>query len=397
MTPAIDGPRLARPDEFRETMALTERCFGFDPGGLEARMPHCFDDEHPERHAIVKADGEVVSHVVCVPAELRAGDARVDCHGIAGVATAPSHRGNGYMHQLLEFWLDRLDDRGVPLAELEGDRVRYGRYGWENAGREARYRITERSFEAGRNERGAGAADATRRFRRGTDIELIREVHETERYRVSRDRRRYERLLEQTDLETLVYDAAQPAYVCYRGDDPASVFEFGGSRDGVAALLERVLDTADEVAVYTHPSHPLTALFRDVAAGWKYHPHRKLNILDLPATLEAYLPLLEERWSKTVDVFGTVTGEVTLGMIDSPNRATDDVADDQAQSVTVAYDPSSVHVERTDREPDITLERQGAVDLLFGPQDARRALERTDPFLDAVLPLEYYFWQTETI
>ena len=394
MTGSVDGPRLARPDEFRETMDLTERCFGFDPGGLEARMPHCFDAEHLERHAIIKADGDVVSHVACVPAELRAGDARVECSGIAGVATDPDHRGNGYMHQLLEFWLDRLADRGMPLAELEGDRVRYGRYGWENAGREERYRITERSFAAGREADGHGT-DAVRRFRRD-DLEAIRDIHKTERYRVSRDRRRYERLLKQAGLETLVYDAERPAYLCYRGDDPASVLEFGGSRGGITALLERVLDAAGEVAVYTHPHHPLTALFRDVAADWTRRPHRKLNVLDLQATLEGYRPLLEERWAKAVDAFGGTTGAITLRMTDSADQSTD-AADVPTQPVTVAYDATGVSVEQTDCEPDITLDRRGMVEFLFGSRAARRPLERPDPFLEAVLPLEYYFWQTETI
>lgn len=375
-------------------MALTERCFGFDSGGLESRMPHCFDDEYPERHAIIKVDGDVASHVVCIPVELRAGNARSACAGIAGVATHPDHRGNGYMHRLLEFWLGRLDDRGVPLAELEGDRVRYGRYGWENAGREERYRITERSFAAGRREN-ASAAEVIRRFRGATDIELIREIHETERYRVSRDRRRYERLLEQTGLETLVYDATRPAYLCYRGDDPASVLEFGGSREGVAALLKRVLGAAGEVAVYTHPSHPLTALFHDVAADWERHPHRKLNILDLPATLAAYQPLLDERWSKIVDTFGNTSGEITLRMTGLADRSSD--RDASTGTVTVAYDASGVSVDRTDREPDVALDRRRMVDFLFGSRNARHAIGRARPFLDAVLPLDYYFWQTETI
>ncbi|MCL7417755.1 MAG: GNAT family N-acetyltransferase [Halalkalicoccus sp.] len=377
-------------------MALTERCFGSDPGGLEARMPHCFDDEHPARHAIVKVDGKVVSHVVCVPAELWAGDARVDCHGIAGVATDPAHRGNGYMHQLLEFWLNRLDDRDVPIAELEGDRVRYGRYGWENAGREELYRITRRSFTAGRGASEDGA-NAIRRYRGAADIETIQDVHGTERYRVSRDRRRYERLLEQTGLETLVFDGSQSAYLCYRGEDPASVLEFGGSREGVAALLECALDATGEIAVYTHPHHPLTDLFRELAAGWECHPHRKLNVLDFPATIDAYRPLFEERWARTVDAFGSVADAVTLGMTSSSDRLADDTADTPTQSVTVAYDASGVSVERTDREPDVTFDRRGAVGFLFGSRDSCRSLKRIDPFLDAVLPLEYYFWQTETI
>ncbi|WP_162994079.1 GNAT family N-acetyltransferase [Halalkalicoccus subterraneus] len=397
MTVSFDGPRLARPDEFRETMALTNRCFGFEPGGLEERMPHCFDPAHPERHAIIEANGSIVSHVACVPAELWAGDAYVECGGIAGVATDPDHRGNGYMHRLLAFWLDQLDDRGVPLAELEGDRVRYGRYGWENAGRENCYRVTKRSFTAAFGE-GYADFEAVRHFRPRTDLAVVQRIHESERYRVGRDRRRYKRLLEQAGLETLVYDAVRPAYLCYRGDGPVSILEFGGSRDGVTALLARVLDvTADDIVVYTHPRHPLTGFFRTVATSWSQRPHRKLNVLDLPATLAAYRPLLEERWSNTVEAFGSTVGDLTLEMVDPTGRSVDTMAATDRQSATIAYDASGVSVERTDRDPDVSLGRWETVDLLFGSQDVLRSIKRSEPFLDAIFPVEFYFWRTETI
>lgn len=37
------------------------------------------------------------------------------------------------------------------------------------------------------------------------------------------------------------------------------------------------------------------------------------------------------------------------------------------------------------------------VHRLFGSPDIHRPEVRSNPFLEAVLPLEYYFWQTETI
>ncbi|MFC7212655.1 GNAT family N-acetyltransferase [Saliphagus sp. GCM10025334] len=382
MTSAIEGPRLIRPGEFREAMALTERCFGFERGGLERRMPHCFDQTRPNRHAVVTFDGDVVSHVACVPAELRAGAATVECHGIAGVATDPDHRGNGYMTQLLEFWLDRLELQDVPLAELEGDRLGYGRFGWENAGREERYRITRRSFTTDP----AGSADV-RQYRSRTDLELIREIHDRERYRITRTDRRYERLLAQRDLETLVFDGDRPAYLAYRGTDPASVLEFGGSREGVTTLFGSVLETAAELEVFTHPHHPFVPSFCDLAIDWETRPHRKLNILDLPATLEAYEPLLAERWATVDDDFGCPSGAVTLAV--EGLETTD--------AVTVAYDATGVHVEQTRREPDVVLDRRAMTRLLFGSPDACWPIRRSRPFLRAVLPLEYYFWQTETI
>lgn len=384
MPSIIDGPRLIHPDEFREAMVLTERCFGYDPGGLEARMPHCFDDTKPERHAIIKQNGTVVSHVACIPAELRAGETLVDCHGIAGVATDPTYRGEGHMTQLLEFWLEHLDSREIPLAELEGDRMGYERFGWENAGREIRYRITDRSFTARTD-----GDDAVRPYRGEDDLDLIAGVHERERYRVVRDRRRYERLFDQHELETIVYEGSQPAYLSYRGRDPASILEFGGSREGLTALLTSVLQSASEIELFTHPHHPHVPFFSVCALDWETHPHRKLNLLDLPKTIRAYEPLLSERWLSVVDEFGPIAGSITLEI--------DGETTEIAETATIGYDGSSVCVERTSETPDVSLDRREMTQFLFGSSDVYHSTKRLHPFLMAVLPLEYYFWQTETI
>lgn len=392
MTAAIDGPRLVRPEEFREAMTLTERCFGFERGGLESRMPHCFDESRPKRHGIVKRDGAVVSHVACVPAELRAGDIRVECGGIAGVATAPDHRGEGYMTQLIEFWLERLDEGNIPLAELEGDRVGYGRFGWENAGRERRYLITDRSFG-----REPDVTDRIRQYRSPEDLDAIESIHERERYRVSRDRRRYERLFDQRNLETLVFEGDRPAYLSHRGNDPTAVLEFGGSREGVTALLATVLESGEsgELAVFTHPHHPLTALFREVATDWRTQPHRKLNVLDLPGTVEAYEPLLADRWrSMAEDVGGNRSGSVTLAL---DGTEAGESVEAPREPVTITTTGGALAVERTSRSPDVVLDRRTMTRLLFGSPDACWSIKRSRPILRSVLPLEYYFWRTETI
>lgn len=374
--PASDV-RLLEPDEFREAMELAELCFGRAPGNLERRMPHCFDEEHPERHAVVEVGGELVSHVVCVPATLRAGPARIDCVGIAGVATHPDHRGNGHMSALLEFWLERLDDRAIPIAELEGDRRRYGRFGWENAGREHRYRITERSFD------GAGGDPEAVRPLEGTDLDSLMAVHETERYGVARDRRRYGQLLGQAGLETVVTEDGAFSYLSYRGNDLASVLEFGGTPSGIRDLVAATLERASKLEVYTHPRHPLDPVFRSVATDWSTIPHRKLNILDLAGLLAAYQPFLTERWARFRPVLDPTDSTVSLGI-------------DGGQAVTLRFG-ETVTVERTDGTPDISLDRRRMVDFLFGSPHRYWPIDDSFPELEVVLPLEYYFWETETI
>jgi predicted acetyltransferase len=138
-----DSPRLACDDEFSEILELCDRCFRKERGGMAARVPFAYDPDCPEHHAVIRQDGRVVAHAAAVPQTLAVGGSEVACPGIGGIATDPRYRGNGHMSALLEFWLDELD---APLVELGGDRQRYGHFGWENGGREFRYRISHRSL-----------------------------------------------------------------------------------------------------------------------------------------------------------------------------------------------------------------------------------------------------------
>lgn len=92
MSSADIGPRVIHSDEFEETMDLVNRCFEFESEELEARMPHCFDEAHPERHAIIERNGEIVSHVVYVPAEVWVNGARLSSRVTPGIGTSPSSR-----------------------------------------------------------------------------------------------------------------------------------------------------------------------------------------------------------------------------------------------------------------------------------------------------------------
>lgn len=73
---------------------------------------------------VVTVGDEIATHAVRISAEL-----------VAGVATHPDHRENGYRTRVLEFCLADLAADGVPIAELEGYRPGYARFGFEDAGR----------------------------------------------------------------------------------------------------------------------------------------------------------------------------------------------------------------------------------------------------------------------
>lgn len=370
----VDGPRFARPDEFPDLLELCDRCFRQPAGGMADRLPFVYDRNHPERHAIIRQDDQIIAHAAAVPQRLAVDGGEVDCPGIGGVATDPRYRGNGYMTQLLDFWLDHID---APLVELGGDRERYERFGWENGGREYRYRLTARSAP---NE--DLDAHIQRYDGRDDQLDTLRRLHAEEPLRVIRSQARSARVYRRRGTETLLVDGDDAAYVSFdRTRSESSLREFGGSRVGVTSLLSAIFDryALDAISVRTPPHHPLNPLFREWSTYWQVTPLRKLNIRDLVGVLSGFTSQLSARLTDA-DI---EPGRVILG-----------IDDDRA---SLDFDGTSATVEPTSDTPDISLSRREMVLLLFGYPEQLHTLRDQHPILAAGCPLSYYIWNNEYV
>lgn len=389
----VDGPRLATSEEFPEMMELLDRYFAYEDGGMRANLPFAYDPEHSDHHAIIVEDGRIVSHIAAIPQTLSTGieGETVECWGIGGVATDRRYRGNGYMSRLLEFWLDRMDDRDVPLSDLSGNRQRYAHFGYENAGSEYQHILTERSFDGE-----PSASTAVVGYDPAEHLETLHRIHEAEPYRVVRDLAGSRTVFGQRDLETFVYGgesrANDPAYVSLsRTSRNRTIEEFGGSQAGLETLLSHLLAILDlnELTARVPPWHPLEPVFARHSRFWTARPHRKFRICDLPTLLEAFAGQLEARW---LESGRTERGSIGLGIVDES-----DERDERTESVRIAYGPDSVSVESGVERPDVELERTAMTSLLFGMPDRCADLRAGDPFLETVLPLRFFVWASEHV
>lgn len=374
------GPRPARPDEFPELLALVDRCFNHETGGMRASNPHCYDPEHPERHAVVVREGEVVAHAACVPDTLVcAPEVTVPCWGVSGVATDPRHAGDGHMESLLEYWLDRLDGEDVPLVRLWGDRARYGRFGFETVGRERHYRVTRRSFADPPDRDGHVC------HYRG-DLGRIPDLYGRLPHRVSRTRAAFETLLSQRGLEVLVYrDGASDthAYLAFTSSGrERRVTELAGDERGVEGLLAYLFRAyyTDEVTVNVHPDDPLGELLRRHSVDWTDHTHKQVRVNDLRATLAAFAPQLARQLSTD----GT-PGEFTIGC-----------ADEAVDAARVRWDgDGAVAVDPFDGDgPDVVRTRWELARLLF---DETATGGPTGPLNASPFPFSFFVPRTSWV
>lgn len=379
-------PRLAKEEDYPEILALLDRVFNYGTGGMAAHIPNWFDESHPEIYAVIERDGHVVSTIGCLPQTFVVGGGEVEWYGIGNVATDAAYRGNGYMTELLEFWLEHLQENEIPLAELGGDTKRYNRFGWENAGREYTYSLSERTFPE------RSPTCQVRRYQ-GTnvDIDQIMRMHESEMCRVKRTREGYRELFDQHGLTTLLCTGeAGEAYLSFNQEAPSGRYsthnhqrivpEFGGTVDGLHALFDHLWNNYgfSWLGVPVHSSHPRNEYLRDVSTNWTLSPHRMVNILDLAGALDGFIPQMSDSWDGT-------DGSVTLEITDSDDPP-----------VTISYSATEASVEESPSgEPDIALDRLEMTQFLFGFPDVYPQLRSQDPFLSEVLPLDFYIWRIE--
>ncbi len=372
------GPRLATPDDFPDILDLVDRCFNHSSGGMASEWCHVYDREQPDRHAVITENGTVVSHVSIVEDELVIGDGHLQSWGISGVATEPRTRGQGYMSDLMDFWMERMDSAGVPFGKLGGDRKRYGHWGWERAGRERRYRVTERFFERdqvpddARIERYDGSAE---------HITQLRDRYQRRNLRVRRDEEAWRNRLDRAQFTTLLRtDANEKGYLTFsrtrHNHRETTVSDLGGSPSTIRALLAHVFDTFGKQTIHVdmHPTDQQNRLFSgpDVSGYWEDRPHRMVYVGDLSQILAAYRNSIARRAAGANVPPGSISLEIT----------------EDGDPVALEWDGRSITVRAADHAT-VSVNRMAMARLLFWDPNTVPAYDN-QPLLAATLPLGFY-------
>ncbi len=151
-------------DDFEEAIDLINYVFShtYGPHDFEKMLPKLYRPE-PElvrRHWGVRENGALVAIAGSYPLTWQVGDTALRVAGIGAVATHPRHRGRGLMRAVVGHCVAEARADGCHLSWLDGLGHRYRHFGYERAGAEITFRLTERDFA------GAGAAADVVRFRR---------------------------------------------------------------------------------------------------------------------------------------------------------------------------------------------------------------------------------------
>ena len=305
---AWDGPRRARPDEFGEAMRFTDLVFRPGQTGrriVQRQYPHAYREgvAFSRRLLILRHGGDLVGCVAVHPMTLRLGVARVSVGGIGIVGTHPDRRGEGIMSRLLSEAIQRMRSAGHAISVLAGDRQRYGRFGWENAGVRIVYHMTERSLG---KPTAAECALRLQRLRKNAAPAVYRRVRKLSGARpfgVVRPLGDVQPLLVRNGKETWFYQEGRRfAYVVAGGSERqnrpyASIFEFGGDAELTLALFRRLLPRSESgvLSVVAGPNADEQALLGPVSSGWFRMADGMTQILDVAHLAQQLLPELRRR------------------------------------------------------------------------------------------------------
>ena len=153
-----------QPEGFAEAIDFINYVFSqtYGPHDFETLLPKLYrpDPELVRCHWVVREDGALLALAGVYPLTWQVGVRALRVAGIGAVATHPRHRGRGLMRAVVGHCVAEARADGYDLSWLDGLGHRYRHFGYERAGAEISFQLTERDFA------GAGVNAGGLRFQR---------------------------------------------------------------------------------------------------------------------------------------------------------------------------------------------------------------------------------------
>lgn len=133
--------------DFDEAMDFLNLVFSqtYHPHDFAKLMPACYQptDQSMQCNFAYKKDGRIRGIIGVFPKEVEVCGKTLKFAGIGGVATHANERGSGLMRELMSTCINHIQSEGYHLSMLAGLRQRYKNHGYEQAGLLHRFSVTK--------------------------------------------------------------------------------------------------------------------------------------------------------------------------------------------------------------------------------------------------------------
>lgn len=375
----LSAPRKARVSEYDELIAFLNRIFNIR---MDLEYCHIYKPTAKDmaNNIVVVEDGRIISCVGIFPMTFVCGEVRLSVGGIGGVSTDPQYRGRGLMTEILNKAISMMERRNYDISILWGERLRYGRFGWENAGRHYTFNIDRRHVVPGKPE----GAEIRPLSKAGDDLRRIAQLYEQWELRVHRTPAKLKSVFSRDTYETWVWRKGKAlAYTTIKGTGKdRELIEFGGDLGGLDDLLSFLFEKHElENLRGTIPvsRSPYVRFIVDHSSEWGVRFSRQaragmVKILNLKSVLQKFARQIGRKCQGL-----GVKGSLTLEMTDSGQFAT-------------LHFGRSVTVSERKMKPVLSLSDREMVRLIFGtiPPSHSLRLGKSLPYLDGIFPLDFY-------
>ncbi len=370
----MSPPRRASVSDYDDVIAFLNRIFR---QRMDLQYCHIYKPTRKDmsNNIIVREGGRIVSCVGIFPMTFVCGDVRLSVGGIGGVSTDPRYRGRGLMTKLLNEAISVVGRRGYDISILWGDRLRYNRFGWENAGRQYAFTIDRRHVSLDK------ATDGEIRPFSSSPGELseISRLHEEKELRVHRTRGQLASVLNRSPYETWVWkkDGAF-AYMTIRGKTKdRKLRELGGDLSGLDSLLGflfkkyQLQSLSGTVPFCRSPYLPFLV---ERSSEWGVRFIGMVKILNLQSLLKKFSGQIQKKCRGL-----GLKGNLTLEMKESGQVAS-------------LHFGRNVAVTGRKNAHTLSLSDTEMVRLIFGtiPPSHALALRKSLSYLDSLSPLDFY-------
>jgi predicted acetyltransferase len=343
----INRPKLS---EYDRIQRFLEDVYGHSYNYFSLAYPQVWKKENSDLKNVfvIREEENIVSLVRIFPLKTVQNGIDVNLAGIGSVSTLYSHRGKGYMTELLKASFKEMARQKFPLSVLGGDRHRYGNFGYENGGRVLNITVSTRDILRGNIK----SLTAKRYGGEKNILQKMIKTYNNLNYRKKRSEREFKEIY--TKPRIAVYYTVEGknfAFVVMSAtefrDSNTRVLEFAGKDEMILGLLqylgERFGFASFSLSFPDFSEVPVSIM--PVVSNWSINPGLMIKIVNLKQTLQLF--------SGQPGFFFPEGEEVTLTI-------------ENKESVVMNKKHGCLRIQEGKGINEVVLNEMGMVRLLFG-------------------------------
>ncbi|WP_332689421.1 GNAT family N-acetyltransferase [Halalkalibacter lacteus] len=318
---------------------------------LEERLTHL--KKHQQLIGIIEEDA-LVAKLHFLPLEVYVGDMKIKMGGIAGVATYPEFRRNGFVKEMLITILERMRSEGYSISMLYPFSVPfYRRYGWELFSNRIKATMSKSDLHFQ-----AATEGKIRRMFNSPPIQELNDLYETYAKNYSgmlvREQDWWEKIVKDQQIAIYYDQANQPSgYIMYTVKNKTMKVEElvtlnAEAKRGIWNYICQHDSMSDDFEIITHEKEPLLFSINEPRVKLEITPYFMARIVDVELLFKTYVL----NWGSDIE-------ELVLQVSDSYAAWNDK---------TFVLTPNKIFIEGRDvrREKSLHLSINALSTILFG-------------------------------